>query len=305
MSFYDDPNRQWAATQWEAPPPAGEPSSLRGLRTALTVLFVLVALISLLSVAAFAGRLAYVGDVIDSGDIDSSRAEDADAFVTTSTVLWYLVAIAIAAVFMVWQFRHARNARLLGAKGGVSSPGWAIGGWFIPLANAVIPAMNLYANGRASNSDGRHGAEPSRGGPGIVVLWAIVFWVVNGLARASWRESPEPLDSDYLEQLRTADTFALAGNVGYVVAAVLAIVMVRTLTARQEAALANRMALIGGPQQAYGSWPAPPPGSPYGQPGYVQPGYGPPPAAGYAPPQQPYGQPQPYSQPQQPPTGRW
>ena len=45
---------------------------------------------------------------------------------------------AIGVVFIIWQFRHAKNAQVLGARGGLG-PGWAIGGWFIPLANYVLP----------------------------------------------------------------------------------------------------------------------------------------------------------------------
>ncbi|WP_116949920.1 DUF4328 domain-containing protein [Jiangella endophytica] len=312
MSFNDHPDQRWGDAQWAPPPPAGEPSSLGGLRTALTVLFVVISVASVLSIGAYAGRIGYVNEVQESGSIDRGRAEDADAFVGGAGLLWVLVFLAIAVVFIVWQYRHAKNARLLGAQDGVRRPGWAIGGWFIPLANLVIPALNLYGNGRASDIEGRHGAAPAeRRGPAIVVVWAVCWGLAVSLDRGAQTSVPDSLSADYLDRLQSADGLSLAANFGYIAAAVLAILMVRTLTLRQEAALATRPAL--GAQQPYAAWPAAPPAAPYGQPGYGQPagaGYGqpvygqpsyePPAGSPYGqPPAAPYAQPQPQPQPGQ------
>ncbi|TDD71076.1 DUF4328 domain-containing protein [Jiangella aurantiaca] len=303
MSFYDHPDQQRGSAQWTPPPPAGEPSSLGGLRTALTVLFVVISLASVLSIAAYAGRIGYVDDVVESGSIDPGRAEDADAFVGVAVLLWVLLFLAIAAVFIVWQYRHAKNARLLGAQGGVSGPGWAIGGWFIPLANLVIPAINLYGNGRVSGTEGRYGAATERRGPAVVVAWAVCWGLAASLERGAQASIPDSVSADYLDRLQSADGLALAANIGYIAAAVLAIVMVRTLTTRQEAALAARTALGGG--QPYAAWPAAPPGAPYGYGQPPSPGspYGQPPAGQNPPPQAtPYGwSPQ---QPGQTPAGQ-
>ncbi|SEF17460.1 DUF4328 domain-containing protein [Jiangella alba] len=298
MSFQDDPGQRWGNPQWAPQPAAGEPSRLGGQRTALTVLLAIIAVVSVLSIAAYAGRIGYVDEVLESGSIDRAAAEDADGFVAVGEILWVLLMLAIAPVFIVWQYRHAKNARLLGSQdGGVASPGWAIGGWFIPLANFVIPAINLFGNARHSTTSAE------RRGPAIVPVWAVCWGLAAALDRGAQASIPDELSSDYLDRLRTADTLSLAANVGYIAAAVLAVVMVRTLTTRQEAALATRMTSIGH-QQPYASWPAAPPGAqygqqPYGQPGYGQqpygqPAYGPPPAGPpYGQPAPPYGQPQP------------
>lgn len=304
MSFYDHPDQRWGDAQWATPPPSGEPSSLGGLRTALTVLFVVISVASLLSAAAYAGRIGYVDDVRESGSIEPGRAEDADAFVGAAAVLWLLLFLATASVFIVWQYRHAANARLLGAKGGVSGPGWAIGGWFIPLANLVIPALNLYANGRASDPEGRHVAPAERRGPAIVVVWAVCWGFAAMLDRGAQSTIPDELSADYLDRLQRADGLSLAANLGQIAAAVLAIVMVRTLTIRQEAALAAGPARAGG--QPYAAWPAAPSGSPYGQQVYGPPPSAPPPAWS---PQQPgptpasrNPPPSPFAQPDAPPN---
>jgi hypothetical protein len=42
-------------------------------------------------------------------------------------------------VFLVWLHRASGNLRALGAEGQRYSPGWAVGAWFVPLANLVWP----------------------------------------------------------------------------------------------------------------------------------------------------------------------
>lgn len=308
MSFNDASDQRWGNAAWAPQPPAGEPSGLGGLRTALTVLLAVIAAASVLSIAAYAGRIGYVGDVIDSGSIDRQRAEDVDAFVALAVILWVLVFLATAVVFIVWQYRHAKNTRALGHEHvGVSKPGWSIGGWFIPLANLVIPALNLYRNGRVSDPDGADRPPYERRGPGVVVAWAICWGLAATLDRGAQNSIPDERSSDYIDGLRTADQLSLAANVGYIAAAALAILMVRTLTTRQEAALAARMGSAGG-QPPYAAWPAAPPGASYGQQPYGQqpsgqqpygqPAYGPPPGGTpYGQPAPPYGQPQPGQNP--------
>ncbi len=291
MSFNDQPEQRWGNAQWAPPPPAGEPSSLGGLRTALTVLLALIVLVSVLAVLAHAGRIGYIDEVDESGSIDPDRADAVDGFVIlTSVVLWLLLGAAIAAVFIVWQYRHAENARILGASGRLTSPGWAVGGWFIPAANVFLPMRNLYTTARYSSPDQR--------APGIVVVWAVTFGIAYAL-RITSASPQDDADPDYLDLLRVSDGLAMAAHVLYAAAAVLAIAMVRGLTTRQHAALETRLAMMAGPQP-YGSWPAPPPGSPYGQASYGQPSYGPPPSGspyGQVAPPSPFGQRDPATDP--------
>ena len=52
-----------------------------------------------------------------------------------------LTQLAIVVLFIVWQFRAAKNNEALDRRGARFGPGWSIGAWFIPLANLVIPVM--------------------------------------------------------------------------------------------------------------------------------------------------------------------
>ena len=51
--------------------------------------------------------------------------------------------IAVFVLTIVWQWRLAKNHQLLGRPDTAFGPGWAIGAWFIPLANFVIPILQL------------------------------------------------------------------------------------------------------------------------------------------------------------------
>jgi hypothetical protein len=56
--------------------------------------------------------------------------------------LFSLLALVVAAVLvMIWLFRFSTVLDARGASGRSWSSGWTIGGWFIPLANLVIPRL--------------------------------------------------------------------------------------------------------------------------------------------------------------------
>jgi hypothetical protein len=279
MSFYDRPDDGQGGVAW-ASPPAPETTSLSGLRTALTVLLAVAALVSVITIVALLLRIRVVGDYL-SGTAEVGRIDAADDFVVTSNVLWIVMLVATAPVFIVWQYRHAKNARVLGSTSW--GPGWAIGGWFIPIANAFLPVRQLYVASKFS--------DPRQNGAGIVIAWGLTWAITNVVTRAAGRQ-----ETNTLEDFRSVDTTSIVGEVLSIAAAGLAILMVRELTRKQETMLSERLALLGQPAQNV--WPAPA----YGPPSYGQQpvpyGQQPPPAW-----QPPAGAP-PYSPPQAtPPAG--
>ncbi len=62
---------------------------------------------------------------------------------------WILGSLVAAAAFVTWLYRARRNAGRLG--GALAwAPGWAVGGWFIPVASLVIPYLVVQDVRRAS-----------------------------------------------------------------------------------------------------------------------------------------------------------
>lgn len=159
------------------------------------------------------------------------QASLADAAVMGSSITIIALYIPIGVVFIAWQYRHAKNARLLSSAGGLG-PGWAIAGWFIPIANLVLPAIQLHHSSRVRRVPAKP-VKPERSALPIIVLWAIALFAGNALATSALRTWPETLET-------TADLEAAASSDavdGYsslvLVAALLCIAMVRTLTRRQ------------------------------------------------------------------------
>ena len=239
--------------------------SLKGLSVALTILFALVALVDVGAAVARNNRAGLLDDIAASTfglGVTEQEITDADTAVQGFGGVHLLLAIAIVVVLMIWQFRHAKNAELLGTTGGLGA-GWAIGGWFIPIGNLVLPAVQMFQSSKASDvSARRHGGQPK--GAGVVIAWAIAF-ALGGVLLAS---SGALVSSDDegniiiddvqdIEDAASSDRTAGAGYAVLVVAAGLGAAMVRTLTNRQT----NAYAATGAAAPAAAS-PPPPPATP-------------------------------------------
>jgi hypothetical protein len=114
-----------------ARPPRPVARSLAGLATALTVLLAVIMLVSLGHGAAQMNRASALEDYVD-GPGTYRAVESAEAAVGATAALYLVGVLATGIVFIVWQHRHSTNARALRGPSGLG-PGWAIGGWFIPV----------------------------------------------------------------------------------------------------------------------------------------------------------------------------
>lgn len=113
-----------------------------GLTMVVRAAMYAVAAFSIASTIAAMNEIGAFDRLLDS----STGAEAADLAAAervsaTFVGLAFWVGIAAGGVTIVWWYR-ARQA--VSAESGLRwSPGWAVGGWFIPLANAVIPKLVL------------------------------------------------------------------------------------------------------------------------------------------------------------------
>jgi Ca2+/Na+ antiporter len=193
--------------------------SLRGVVVALTLVLPVMALVELATAWHYLNRtpaFSISGD--EFGFMITVGSLATDPLSAAHLVLFLLIFV----LFVVWQYRHAKNAQRLGQRYGLG-PGWAIGGWFIPLANFVLPAMQIFQASKPSFRD-RWGPR----GAGIVIWWAVVFAIST--VRLSMI-GPTPGYAQF------ADTFTAGTRLLSVLAAVLCIVMVRSLSRRQDAAM--------------------------------------------------------------------
>ncbi|MEV7217978.1 DUF4328 domain-containing protein [Kitasatospora cineracea] len=122
---------------------------------------------------------------------------------------------ALDVVFVMWLYRVRVNAEVICPHGRQRGRGWVIGGWFIPFVNFYLPWRITTDIWKASGPTDEHGV-PRPASTTLVNAWWST-WV------ASLVLAPVPVPA-----ARIASESAIA------VAAVLAILVVRRLTAMQE-----------------------------------------------------------------------
>lgn len=247
-------------------PSTARPMSLKGLSTALLVLLSITGVVSIVAAVTLFNRATVVDD-FTNGDASLSDINDADSAVGGAVGFFIMLAIATGVVWIIWQFRHAKNAQTLRGNYGLA-PGWAIGGWFIPAGNYVLPQLQLFQAAKASDPDLPPGQPAASGrAPGAIVPWWILLDVASALfwiGRVT-RPGDDELDGfvSVARIRQLADDFATADRLSAIsclllaVAAVLAILVVRSVTERQTTALAT-LAPQSYPQQGWPQQPAPP-----------------------------------------------
>ncbi|HLM16466.1 MAG TPA: DUF4328 domain-containing protein [Acidimicrobiia bacterium] len=220
------------------PPPvvAAVPARWRdqhGLVVALMVLFGLMLCAAGVLGAALANRLALVHD-FEAGNFSDAirRADDADDFVDAAAAFYGLVQLAIVVLFITWQFRSAKNNEALARPGARFGPGWSIGAWFIPIANLVIPVMIVQDLWRGATPSTPRGDPRWRSAPGS---WLVgIWWTAWLLSLLRFGASSAALrDNSSLSDIETGNTIALGGTIATAIAAVLAALVVWTLSHRQ------------------------------------------------------------------------
>jgi hypothetical protein len=113
-----------------------------GLTVIVRAAMYAVAAFSIASTIAAVNEIGAFDRLLESSTgVEAADLAAAERVSETFVGLAFWVGIAAGGVTIVWWYR-ARQA--VGAESDLRwSPGWAIGGWFIPLANAVIPKLVL------------------------------------------------------------------------------------------------------------------------------------------------------------------
>jgi len=142
---------------------------------------------------------------------------------------WILGVLAAVAAFVAWLYQARRNAGRLGGAPAWAS-GWAVGGWFIPVAGLVIPYLVVRDVRRAGASVAQ---------PAPVGWWWTGVLVTVLLNRLSWLYDVVTSAGGRFEET-TLDTRAVAyplwtaGTLTVVVTALLSVRVVRRITEAQQ-----------------------------------------------------------------------
>ncbi|WP_354637589.1 DUF4328 domain-containing protein [Kitasatospora camelliae] len=215
-----------AAAAWAVRAPF---SDVGGIGTVLVILFALCGVLDLLSVAADLNVRSVIQDLVANAPVSAAEIDDADGTQAAVGGLQTLMYLATGVTFLVW-FRRARlNAGLLDPEEQRRGPGWAVGGWFVPVVHLWFPrqiAGDIWRASRPRTAAGWAEQVPLT----VVNLWwgAWLVGTAGGqlAARLDLRaETPDEL-LDVAGYLAFADLAAA-------VSAVLAVLFVRRLTAMQ------------------------------------------------------------------------
>jgi hypothetical protein len=137
----------------------------------------------------------------------------------------FLIYIAGVVLFCIFVYRARTNAEALGARGFRWSPGWAVGSFFIPLVNLILPYLAMREIYQASDPEAEADGWQTRPANIVSLWWAawvtsmLIVWIDIGV-------------SSYIEHplLRI---LSLAAGIAYVICALLAIKVVFDIDGRQ------------------------------------------------------------------------
>ncbi|MEV4429346.1 DUF4328 domain-containing protein [Streptomyces sp. NPDC053792] len=137
---------------------------------------------------------------------------------------------ATGIVFIIWFYRLRKNAEIWARDLQSRTPGWAIGSWFIPIANFWIPQVIAADIWRASRRE-PYAADGKRELALLNSWWAC--WNIGIVAEMI--ATMQYKFAETIEAWTTATWWSLAGDALDIPAAVLAILVVQRLTSMQHA----------------------------------------------------------------------
>lgn len=160
---------------------------------------------------------------LSSGIVDTLD-EAASQFIDT---VWLIVWIVAVVLFLCWTYRIARNVRALGAAGLSISSGWAVGWYFIPIANLWKPYEAMEEIWRASAAPANWKAQER----GAILPW---WWMLGLIANfGSYLSFKMTVAAKTPTELWNAALLVMFVNGAEVVWCALALALVRKITGMQ------------------------------------------------------------------------
>jgi hypothetical protein len=208
--------------------PRAEVRPTATLARVVMVLLAVTAALAVLTAATRAGLIARL-DELEEGTGTVAAAQDASSVV--DGVAWATFAVlSITAVFwIVWQYRAHASLPALGAVGLRFTPGWVVAWWLIPVANFVMPVLTMAELWKVSDPEAGPADWPGRRVPALLgfwwAFWLLRFPVLGAVAAAIGTEQD-------VDTLTARAGTGIAADLAMVIAAALAIVLVRRIEQR-------------------------------------------------------------------------
>lgn len=182
-------------------------------------------LAEVVAVVADAGRIGITNRILQGTDVSDGEITSSDDLVRHTAVVELTLVALCAVLFLTWLYRVVANGPALGGRGLRFTPGWAVGWWFVPVANLVRPFQAVAeAWGVAGRDQG------ARLGLLLPAWWGLsVLGVVSHFVAVQ-------SGGDDIAGLRNAAVVDVVASVVLAVDAMLCILLILQLTGRQERA---------------------------------------------------------------------
>jgi hypothetical protein len=185
-----------------------------------------------LSVASFAVDGLWLKDA-GADPIQINNLVSVGKLIDTANIVQLVTTIVGAVLFLVWLRRAYGNLGALGIGRPRRTRGWAVGGWFVPVANLVIPKQVANDVWRAGDPELRPGDPGWQDRPvAPVVHWWWALWLASGISGGIAGNLLQ--HSHSLSDARAAVTVDLVSQLLTLGSGLTAIVMVKGATRRQE-----------------------------------------------------------------------
>jgi len=222
----------------------------RPLRSPATVVYVLAGIVLVCTAAAITSgffEVSLLGRIADGEAVTQSEANANDVRVAIISVLQALAYLGTGIAFIIWFYRAHVNLWALGAAAVRHGSGWAIGAWFIPFFNLVRPKSMANDVWKASDPELPAPVGIERWSKVALPTFLAIWWAVWVLANVGNSVAAVLAVGDDPETLKSSSEVTLVSDGLTLLGGVLLIMVVRSITARQQARHAK---VSGGAQTA-------------------------------------------------------
>jgi len=196
---------------------------------------------SLLAIGTIAGNglcelLAVVVGIAQIADPGRTLGGQESLWILLQTfiaLLEFPLFILSAIFFLMWIYRGYTNLPALRSTSAEFTPGWAVGWWFIPFVNLVKPfqvVRDLWSESDPEIDPDGFMVSVRSGAPAFILIWWITWLLSNFVANLT----SGAMESRSANDVAASGYLFIANGIFHVVAALLAVKVIRSITSRQE-----------------------------------------------------------------------
>lgn len=137
-----------------------------GIATLLAWLLATQAVLTAIELLALANRYAVLHRYELGGSVAPSTIHAADTAVDVTTNVIAAILVVTIVIWCMWQHRAHSNAGELSGGGLHFSPGWAVGWWFVPIADLWMPFRTVRELWKGSHGPAWQG----------IRTWGLIGW---------------------------------------------------------------------------------------------------------------------------------